>query len=64
MEASDVRYVLARNLQMAIPSDSLLGGTILSNNITGGSGPPASKRLALMAHQQRMAMVDKTLKKL
>jgi len=51
---------------MAVPSESLLGGTVLSSNIAMGAsgGQPPSKRPALVAHQQRMALIDKTLKKL
>jgi hypothetical protein len=61
--------VLANKLKMAVPSESLLGGTILSANPMGpstgggGGGPPPSKRPALMAHQQRMALIEKSLKK-
>jgi hypothetical protein len=65
LEARDVRFILANKLKMPVPSESLLGGTVLSNALPGvpGSGPPASKRPALVAHQQRMAVIEKTLKK-
>lgn len=67
IEARDARYILATKFKMAIPSESFLGGTILSNNsMFGGTTglPPPAKRPALTAHQQRMALIDKTLKKL
>lgn len=77
MEARDVRYTLAHRLGMAVPSDSVLGGTVLSgsggvaSSAAGASagatsgGPTGGKRSAgFVAHQQRMALIDKTLKKL
>lgn len=68
LEARDVRFALAHRIKMAVPSESVLGGTVLtagnSGNVGVGGPPPAKRSAGLIAHQQRMALIDKNLKKL
>lgn len=49
LEAKDVKYVLQREFNVALPND------------TNAHGPP--KRPAVNVHQQRMALIEKALKK-
>uniref|UniRef100_A0A914H1J7 Transcription initiation factor TFIID subunit 12 n=1 Tax=Globodera rostochiensis TaxID=31243 RepID=A0A914H1J7_GLORO len=75
LEARDVRFALSHRLRMAVPFDSSLGGTALAGGAANalnqqlsqssiGGLPPAKRSAGLVAHQQRMALIDKTLKKL
>lgn len=63
-EAKDVRFALGRRFDVALPPSDSANVTQTSG---GGGGAnavaPPAKRPAL-AHQQRMALIDKTLKKL
>jgi hypothetical protein len=64
LEAKDIRFVLGRKFGVLAADPR----TLNSNNSYAAlglpNGPPAAKRQALIAHQQRMALIDKSLKKL
>lgn len=64
VEARDVRFILTRKFHMALPTHSNAGdvGTGVPGTSSSGSGPP-SKKPAVNAHQQRLALIEKTLKK-
>lgn len=53
LEAKDVKYVLQKEFNVTLPNDTAGNGT------SGGS----SKRPSVNAHQQRMALIEKVLKK-
>uniref|UniRef100_A0A915DAH6 Transcription initiation factor TFIID subunit 12 n=1 Tax=Ditylenchus dipsaci TaxID=166011 RepID=A0A915DAH6_9BILA len=64
LETKDVRYLLKHKFDMSLPPDAKtpLGGEDGAQS-SKAVGPPA-KRPALAIHQQRLAVIDKTLKKL
>ncbi|KAL7070548.1 hypothetical protein ACQ4LE_010407 [Meloidogyne hapla] len=75
LEARDVHFVLANQMKLAIDTESSGISSFGSNNnnsgttVSGGTSTffqqsPASKRAPLIAHQQRMALINKTIKKL
>uniref|UniRef100_A0A914M3C3 Transcription initiation factor TFIID subunit 12 n=2 Tax=Meloidogyne TaxID=189290 RepID=A0A914M3C3_MELIC len=76
LEAKDVHFVLANKMKLDVDTESNGISSVGSSNnnnsgapVSGGTSTffqqsPASKRAPLIAHQQRMALINKTIKKL
>uniref|UniRef100_A0A915N743 Transcription initiation factor TFIID subunit 12 n=1 Tax=Meloidogyne javanica TaxID=6303 RepID=A0A915N743_MELJA len=75
LEAKDVHFVLANKMKLDVDTESNGISSVGSSNnnnsgapVSGGTSTffqqsPASKRAPLIAHQQRMALINKTIKK-
>ncbi|KAI1732125.1 transcription initiation factor TFIID subunit A domain-containing protein [Ditylenchus destructor] len=71
LEGKDVRFLLKRRFDMSVPADPKMpfnsqngDAAETSNSNSNNSIGPSPKRPALALHQQRLAIIDKSLKKL
>jgi transcription initiation factor TFIID subunit TAF12 len=63
LESRDVRYVLERQFKMNLPPDPQAHAGILAGTSGTASSTVGARRPAVTAHQQRMALIEKALKK-